>query len=266
MASLKTKREQYQEINLEKIIEPGGRLRLEIDQEEIRHLANSIESHGLRQAIEVVKRNDKYEIVYGERRVMAHRVLQKKTIWAKVVDLTKDEISLVRALENIARKNLSPIEEAASFHTLKEEFGNTIDMISKKVGQSQGKIKRRLALLNMSTDIQKAVHQKKISVSVAEELWRCKDDTHRSYLLEMCVEHGVTTAIARTWVNDYEKSLRGTGSGNERGGGDNFVYDEKTIYSSCDICDNPVDISQTLHMSVCKTCHKIVKEAPSKGS
>ncbi len=264
MTGLKKKREEYREIDLKLIDEPDGRARMEIDKEDIANLASSIESFGLRQAIEVVKRGDRYEIVYGERRVLAHRHLEQKTIWAKVVKLTKDEVVLVRALENISRKNLSPIEEAVSFAVMRDEFGNPIDRIAKKVGRSPGNVKRRLALLKMPADIQKAVHSKKISVGIAEELWACKDVAHRSYLLELCIEHGVTTIIARKWVKDYEKELRTSGADNEERGRVLEPMENRPIYQPCDICDSAVDIKEISRLGICRACHKNIRNAMGK--
>ena len=218
MTSLKKRRDEYKEIALEKIVEPDGRIRLEIAEEDIETLAASIESYGLRQAIEVIKRGENYEIVYGERRVMAHRKLRKKNIWAKVVELTKDEALLVRTLENVARSELTPIEEGASFATLRDEFGMTADKIAKKVGSTKAVVIRRLTLLRMPADIQKAVHSGQNGVSVAEELMSCKDEGHRSYLLMMAIEHGVTTGVVRMWVKDHQKSGRSAGNGVEGGG------------------------------------------------
>lgn len=261
MVGLKKRREEYKEIPLEKVVDPDGRIRLEIDEEEIKDLAHSIEAYGLRQAIEVIKRDDNFEIVYGERRVLAHRSLGLKTIWAKVVDLSKDEILLIRTMENVARSELTPIEEAASFGTLRDEFGMTADKIAKKVGRSIGQVKRRLSLLRMPADMQKAIHKGLIKVSVAEELWACRDEGHRSYLLDLCIEHGAKTGVVRTWVKDYEKSQRQPGSGNERGGDEVSPMETRTNYMACEICDTPVDITKLVHLGICTECNKKLRSA-----
>ncbi len=257
----KKKEAEYKEISLDQIIETEGKLRLEVDEVEIEELARSIDSLGLRQAIEVVARGDKFEVVYGERRLLAHRALGRDKIMAKIVKLTKDEVVLVRAMENVARINLSPIEEAAAFEDLKELFQMTVAKIAKKVGRSPGNVKRRLDLLKMEKGVQKAIHTGKINIAVAEELWRCPDEAHRQYLLELAVDHGVTRDVVRQWVQDFAKTKRSGGDASVEVGGDDTPMEAKTIYHTCEICDGPTSLSEIETLMVCKGCGKKIKAA-----
>lgn len=256
-------KESYQEIELDLIIEPQGRLRMEIDPDQIEELARSIQSLGLRQAIEVVPHEDKFEIVYGERRVLAHRVLGRTKIWAKIVDLSEDQIALIRATENVARSNLSPIEEAAAFQDLRDRFQLSIDQISKKVGRSHGQVKKRLDLLKMSKAIQKAVHSGKLNMSVAIELWQCPDSGHQDYLLQLAVEHGATRDVVRQWVNDYRKLKRSNSLASGEGAEDHTPMEQKSIYHTCEICDKPVNLYDVISLLICKPCNTKIKEAVS---
>ncbi len=255
------KKEKYQEIPLDQIIEPDGRLRMEINEDGIEELAKSIASLGLRQAIEVVPRDDKFEIVYGERRVLAHRALGKETIWAKIVDLSEDQIAMIRATENVARSNLSPIEEAAAFRDLKDRFMLNIDQIAKKVGRSYSNVKRRLELLKMSKGVQKAVHRGDINISVAMELWQCPDQGHQEYLLQLAVEHGVTREVVRQWVNDFKKEKRVIQANGGEGEGDHSPMKAKAIYHTCEVCDGAISQSEVVTLLLCKTCDKRMKDA-----
>ena len=259
--SKKKKKERYQEIPLDLIIEPDGRLRMEINEDGIEELAKSIASLGLRQAIEVVPRDDKFEIVYGERRVLAHRALGKETIWAKIVDLSEDQIAMIRATENVARSNLSPIEEAAAFQDLRDRFILSIDQIAKKVGRSYSNVKRRLELLKMSKRVQKAVHSGDINISVAMELWQCPDEGHTEYLLQLAVEHGAKRDVVRQWVNDYRKIKRGNPAASGDGGDDHTPMKQKAIYHTCEVCDGAISQSEVVTLLICKTCDKRMKDA-----
>lgn len=261
MNSKKETRAKYVQIRLDRILEPEGRLRLDIDEDAVEELAKSIDSIGMRQAIEVVVREDKFEIVYGERRVLAHRALGRDKIWAKVVELTKGEIALVRATENIARRDLSPVEEAAAFGDMRDRFGMTAREVAEKVGRSAGNVKRRLDLLRMSKGIQKAVHKGEIKVSVAEEIWRCPDEAHREYLLELAVEHGAKQMVVRQWVQDFVKSERSREGGTDGGGEEVSPMESKTIYGACDICDSAVSLSEMVHLGICKACNKKLRSA-----
>ena len=260
--SKKKKKDSYKEIDLELIIEPEGRLRMEIDPDQIEQLAKSIDLLGQRQAIEVVPKGEKFEIVYGERRVLAHRALGRDKIWAKVVDLDEDEVAMIRAMENVARSNLSPIEEAAAFQDLRDRFQLSIDQIAKKVGRSHGNVKKRLDLLKMEKCIQVAVHRGDINLSVAQELWVCPDKGHQEYLLELAVEHGAKRNVVRQWVNDYRKLKRSNPDAGAEGGEDHSPMEQKAIYHTCEICDGPVNLDDITSLLVCKTCHgKVIQAA-----
>lgn len=259
--SQKKKKDRYQLIDLELISEPEGRLRMEIDEDQIEELAKSIDELGLRQAIEVIDRGEKYEIVYGERRVLAHRALGRDKIWAKIVSLNEDQIALVRATENIARSNLSPIEEAATFKDLRDRFQLSIDQICKKVGRSHGNVKMRLDLLKMSKKIQKAVHSGKVTMSVAAELWLCPDEGHQDYLLEIAMEHGAKRDVVRQWVNEYRKLKRSNNAAGEKGAEDHTPMEQKSIYHTCEVCDGAVSLSEVVTLIICKTCNKKIREA-----
>ena len=253
--SKKKKKDSYKEIELNLIIEPEGRLRMEIKQDQIEELAKSIDLLGQRQAIEVVPKGDKFEIVYGERRVLAHRALGRDKIWAKIVDLEEDEIALIRAMENVARSNLSPIEEGAAFQDLRDRFQLSIDQICKKVGRSHSNVKRRLDLLKMEKCIQKAVHSGDISMSVAIELWGCTDKGHQQYLLDLAVEHGAKRDVVRQWVYEHRKLQRSNPAAGSKGGEDHSPMEQKSIYHTCEICDGAVNLSDVTSLLVCKSCH-----------
>lgn len=256
MSELKRKKKNsYKEILLDQIIEPEGRLRMEIDQDQIDELARSIDQLGLRQAIEVVVRDDKYEIVYGERRVLAHRALGRTKIWAKIVDLSEDQIAFIRASENVARSNLSPIEEAAAFQDLRDRFMLSIDQICKKVGRSYGNVRKRLDLLKMDKSIQRAVHSGKINLSVAQELWGCSDPGHRDYLLEIAVEHGATRNLVRQWVNDHRKMKRENPAASDMAGEDHSPMEARSVYHTCDVCDGAIKIEEVVSLMICKQCN-----------
>ncbi|KKK86632.1 hypothetical protein LCGC14_2761330, partial [marine sediment metagenome] len=211
--------------------------------------------------IEVVKKNGKYEIVFGHRRWLAHKYLQKEKIWARVVELSKDEVLLRRATENISRSNLSPVEEGANYQTLQKEFGMTIDKISKRVGQKPGRVKRMLDIMVMPVSFQKAIHKKKLSPTVAEALWRCEDETHREYLLELAVEHGVTAAVARQWVEDNRKTKRNSTELNTEGGSEGSPMAGKPNYMTCDLCQGPEVLGDIKQMVLCKDCHRKLNDA-----
>jgi len=254
MTQKKGKKAVYKDIPLKDIIEPSGALRLEVSIDTVKELAKSIEDQGLLQAIGVVVRGDKYEIVYGHRRFLAHKLLERKTIHCRIIERSDKEIKLARAVENIGRKNLSPLEEGAVCLDLRETLGLTIEQIAKAIGMGPSAVKRRLHVLNMPDTFQRALHEGKIKLGVAEALWACPDPTQREYFLELAVEHGITTTIARQWVSDWKKSLRASDDA-PGGEADMLSPMEATIqYSSCSLCGGPIQLTHEKYFRCCPDC------------
>jgi len=254
----------FQQIRVEDCIEPKNMARLEIDTEELEGLARSINETGSLQPIEVVENNGKFEIVFGHRRWLAHKHLKKQKIWARVIELSEAEILLRRATENISRENLSPVEEGANYKTLKDEFGMTVDKIAKRVGRSPGRVKRMLDIMRMPVSFQKAIHKKMISPTTAEALWRCEDDAHREYLLDLAVEHGITTLVASQWVQEHRKTLRNKTVINDEGGGDQSPMESSKHYMTCELCQGPEDVGNIKQLILCKECHRKLSEIKRK--
>ena len=111
---VKRAREKVSDISLELIDEPKGIVRMDIDPDYIEELAQSISEIGLLQPILLALNGGRYEIVAGHCRWLAHKKLELTTIKAVSRTMSQPEIGLARATENIARRDLTPIEEAAT--------------------------------------------------------------------------------------------------------------------------------------------------------
>ena len=254
----------FKVIDMNKIDRPSDGTRLEIAPEEIAELAQSIEERGLLQPILVTPRNNRFEIVAGDRRYLAHEKLGRKKIEAKVVEADNKDVAIDRATENLQRRDLSPLEEGMIYVNLRDEIHLTVAEIAKKMGKSPGRIERRLCVLRMPESFQKALHYGKVSMAVAEELWSTPDATKREYFIELAVEHGITTAVARTWVADYRKSLRVMGSDVGAGGLSGEPYEDVPIYRACDLCKDPVEYKNVVELRLCPVCGEAIKSGMQK--
>jgi len=258
------------EIALELIDRPEEIARLAINDEELTGLADSIRERGLQQPIKLARRDDRFLIVFGDRRFLAHKKLGLTKIRATVVDAADDEIILDRFIENVQRVNLSPLEEGLQYQGMRDKLGMSIDKIARRVGKTPGTVDRRFRLLGMDRALMDAVHKRLISLSVAEELWQVKEDSHRSYLLEMACEHGVTVAVAHMWVDDWRKSQAAERGGMAGGRGEGPVSLERKVYLACGFCTGPVEVGDLETISICKEClgklNRILSGAdPEKG-
>jgi len=252
-------------VELSKIDRPSDMLRMEIDEKEIDGLSKSILHQGLLHPILLKKRGERFEIVAGDRRFLAHKLLRKKTILARVVDITSKAVSLARALENVGRRDLSPFEEGMAYLSLYEKHKLSLDMIAEQMGKSVGLIKRRIDITQMPEDFQKAIHKKLVPLSVAEEIMLCPDAGHRVYLLEMAVDHGVTRDVARMWVSDFKKDLRTRSTAGADGGLHRSVMTAEVIYKACAVCREATDIQKMEQVGMCTGCLQRIIEALGKG-
>jgi len=234
---------------------------MEIPHEGIRGLADSIKAIGQLQPILVRPVGPRFEVVFGHRRFLAFTLLGRKNIQAVVRELTDQQAALMRATENDERVDMSPIEQAAVYQDLIETHGLNVEQIGKKMGKSPGVVKRRLDLLKMAPQLQKAIHEKKISYGVGEEFSRFNDPAVIDYYLGYAVDHGCTVAVARQWVSDHQKSLRTQTDDVAPGGGGRTPLESTPSYVSCDLCSGPIDVMQIVHLKACPTCVDVIKKA-----
>jgi ParB family chromosome partitioning protein len=140
--------------------------RKKFNEEKLKELADSIKRHGLAQPILVAESvvPGEYEIIAGERRVRASKLVGNKDIRAIVKRSTDDKQRFDLALiENIQRENLDAIEEAKAFKRLIEEFEHTHEQIAEVVGKERSVISNTLRLLSLPEDVQILISEGKIS-------------------------------------------------------------------------------------------------------
>ncbi|MDR1474277.1 MAG: ParB/RepB/Spo0J family partition protein [Endomicrobium sp.] len=140
--------------------------RKKFNEKKLKELADSIKKHGLAQPILVAEAivPGEYEIIAGERRVKASKLVGNKDIRAIVKKSVDDKQRFDLALiENIQRENLDAIEEAKAFKRLIEEFEHTHDQIAEVVGKERSVISNTLRLLSLPEDVQILISEGKIS-------------------------------------------------------------------------------------------------------
>lgn len=142
------------EIDLETIDVNPYQPRTYFDQESLQELANSIKELGVIQPITVRKLGDLFQLVSGERRFRASKLIGNKTIPAYVRIANDQEILEMALVENIQRKNLDPIEIALSYQRLIDEIQLTQEELSIKVGKKRSTVANYLRLLKLDPIIQ----------------------------------------------------------------------------------------------------------------
>lgn len=152
-------------------IEPNrNQPRQQFDDSSIAELADSIRQHGLIQPIVVRPVGANYQIVAGERRWRACRMLGLSEVPAIIKDLTDEETAQIALIENIQREDLNPIEEALAYRSLMEEHGMTQEQLSKAVGKSRSAIANSVRLLNLPDALVEMLKKREISAGQAKAI------------------------------------------------------------------------------------------------
>lgn len=169
----------YFECNIDNIVANKHQPRSHFDEDELNELADSIKEHGIIQPL-VVRRTDgvnSYELIAGERRFRASKILGLATVPVVVRDVDDENTLLELALiENIQRTDLNPVEEAEAYNNLIHKFSYTQDQAAKKLGKSRSSVANILRLLNLPDYIKEDLVQGSLSEGHARPLLRLLDN------------------------------------------------------------------------------------------
>jgi ParB family chromosome partitioning protein len=191
----------FAEIPVDAILPNPKQPRQVFDDTALDELKQSIEAVGFLQPIVVRETaSDKFELVMGERRWRAAQMIGREMIPA-IVRETRDDAMLRDALlENIHRANLNPLEEAAAYQQLLEEFGATHDELARRIGRSRPQISNTIRLLNLPTAVQRRVAAGVLSAGHARALLSLEDATEQETLATRIVAEGLSVRATEELV------------------------------------------------------------------
>lgn len=253
-------KDQIQLIKMDMIDRPVKMARELIDPEKVRELAESIRESGLLQPVILRPSNGRFEMVAGDRRFLAHKLLNFREIRAIVKDLNDRETVVIRGIENLQRVDLTPSEEAGVYLALKVEGGLSPNQIAKKTGRSHATIDRYLKFAKCSEEVRRAVDRKDVSLNVLETLQEIDDPVAFEYHFRMAVSNGIAQPVARMWVDDYLKTKAGNYYSDEGGvPAANIEMVSKPAFMTCDICHGPCEMKAVRSLVACPECFKKVR-------
>lgn len=172
---IEEERSKLMEISTSDIVANEGQPRKNFNEEDLKDLAASIEKYGIIQPLLLKKKEDKYEIIAGERRFRAAKLASLEKVPAIVKDITDHESSRIAIIENIQRKDLNPVEEAMSYRHLLDSQDLTQNELAEEIGKSRQYIGNTIRLLNLDPRVLKLLEEEKISVSHGKKLLSIKD-------------------------------------------------------------------------------------------
>ena len=241
-------------VQLSDIIRPQVIDRIDIDMIEIEALSKSIFEQGLIQPPVLRPSNGKFEIVAGDRRILAVKILKWERVQCVVKEMTDLQAAEIRATENINREDLTVIEEANIYKNLHKVHGLTLQEVARRMSRCVATVKRRMDLLKMPTILQTAMHKKQISYGVAEALWVITEEGALDYYMGFAVDHGVTVPIARQWANDWKAAQRRIVEENLDPVDALESPATRPTYIACDFCEQPELVQDLTLMRLCRAC------------
>ena len=179
-------------MNLDDILPNRFQPRIKFDEIAINELADSIKEHGVIQPIVVRPLGDKYEIIAGERRYKASILAGRNTIPAIVTSLDDKESAEIALIENVQRRDLTPIEEAVSYRKILDMGYLTQEQLALKLGCKQSTIANKLRLLNLDEEVQEALLDEKISERHARSLLKLNKPSDQKFMLQRIVKERLT--------------------------------------------------------------------------
>jgi ParB family chromosome partitioning protein len=180
------------EIEIRKIIANDKQPRKEFDEQKLDELADSMKQHGVLQPIILRKKGSTYELVAGERRWRAAAKAGIEKIPAIVKELSNADLMEIALIENLQREDLNPMEEAAAYKTLMNDFGLTQEELSKRVAKSRSLIANTVRLLNLDKEIQDLVSQDRLTAGHARALLSIQGSKERLELAKKISEEALS--------------------------------------------------------------------------
>ena len=189
-------------VDINDIMPNASQPRKSFDEDKLQELADSIQQHGLIQPIVLRKAGKGYEIVAGERRWRAARLIGLKQIPSIVKELTDEENMLLAIIENMQREDLNPIEEAEGLKQMIDTYGLTQEQVSVSVGKSRPYITNSLRLLKLAEYVKELTAAGKLSMGHARALAAIEDEDRQIELADRTVNEGLSVRQIETLAKE----------------------------------------------------------------
>ncbi len=178
------------------------------DEDKIDELAVSIKQHGVFTPILVREAIKGYELVAGERRVLASRKVGLETIPAIIVDFDDDMMLEIGLLENIQRENLNVIEEANAYAQMIEHFDYTQNQLAERVGKTREHIANITRLLRLPEKVQAMVVDKKLSMGHVRPLITLDSADEIIYYAEEIIDKNLSVRAVEKLMREDKEDVK----------------------------------------------------------
>ena len=184
------------------IVPNSNQPRKRFDYDELENLAQSIRENGILQPITVRKREDKkYELVSGERRLRAARLVGMVKIPSIVINIDDKNSAMFSIIENLQRQSLDFFEEAEAIEKLVGEYAMSREEVAQKLGLAPSTVSNKLRILRLPEEMRFELARSGLTESHAKALLMLEDDNQRARALSIIVERHLNVAESERMIN-----------------------------------------------------------------
>lgn len=194
-------------IKLEEIETNPYQPRRSFDEVELRDLARSIQEYGVIQPIIVRRRDNRFQLVAGERRLRACKMAGRQEVPALVYEIDDEKAAAVSLVENLQRKDLNYFEEAQAYALLLGEFGMTQEELARRLGKSQSAIANKLRLLRLPEEIREMVAVDVISERHARALLKLEKAELQAAVLKEIYEKDLNVKETEALIEKMRQNI-----------------------------------------------------------
>lgn len=175
--------------------------RRDFSPEQLAELVDSIRQHGVLQPVVVVREETGFRLVAGERRWRAAKLAGLEEIPAIVRSLDELQQLEIALIENLQREDLSPLEQAAAFYRLHQQFNMAMEKIAERVGKASTTVSNVVRLLKLPDPAKRALHEGKISEGHARAILSLTDEQKQQELLDYILRYNWTVRQAEQFAS-----------------------------------------------------------------
>ncbi|MFP5415588.1 MAG: ParB/RepB/Spo0J family partition protein [Actinomycetes bacterium] len=198
----------FAEIPVHEIVANPKQPRTVFDEDDLQELVESIREVGLLQPVVVRRLSEGYELVMGERRLRATRAAGLTTIPAIVRDTADHHLLRDALLENLHRVQLNPLEEAAAYQQMLDDFECTQEELASRIKRSRPQISNTIRLLRLPAPVQRRVAAGVLSAGHARALLMVNDPVEQERLAQRIVAEGLSVRTVEEIVSMGERATR----------------------------------------------------------
>lgn len=246
---------QTKEVTLDSIHLEPTLMRMQYNEDKYEDLKQSIKQAGILHPLLLMETDKGLLLVSGARRYKAAQEIGLTSAPCYILKIGMDDAEIMRLHENLFREDISPHQEALSFHRLEHTYHFTREKIAKMLGKSKSYVTQRLQILSWQPFLQTALQRGHISYSIARELSVITDETECMRILSICITSGATVRTVLQWIKEWKEQTaeRNLISSNTDISTDDQLPDSQP--NRCFLCDTTQLNGKRFHILLCSRCY-----------